>query len=467
MLGNIIENLRNDIIKTTQELIRIPSVYEKSDNKNIPFGKNINSALEYMLNLGNQLGFRTKNVDGYCGYIEFGEGKEIVGIIGHLDVVPEGEDWNYPPFSGKIEDGKIYGRGAIDDKGPIVSSLYAMKAVMDNYKINKRVRLILGLNEENDWECIKYYKKHEEIPTVGFSPDADFPCIYAEKSILSSYITENLKNKKLSIKIKEINCNNNALNVVPKFCSLILEINENEIEIQKLIQSLKKIIEEKKYEIDIYKLSNTELKLTSYGLQAHAAHPDMGINAISRLLTILSSIYKNYNCNLELLNFFGNYINTEYDGKSLGMSCNDETGSLTLNVANLSIENNILRLGMNLRIPVNTPISTIEEKFKTLCSNYNNLNYETYSSENSLYVPKDDKLVTTLCKIFNEETNSNESPIAIGGGTYARAFNNCISFGPNFPGHEDMCHKTDEYIEIDNLLLACKIYARAIIELGK
>lgn len=245
MLGNIIENLRNDIIKTTQELIRIPSVYKKSDNKNIPFGENINSALEYMLNLGNQLGFRTKNVDGYCGYIEFGEGKEIVGIIGHLDVVPEGEDWNYPPFSGKIEDGKIYGRGAIDDKGPIVSSLYAMKAVMDNYKINKRVRLILGLNEENDWECIKYYKKHEEIPTVGFSPDADFPCIYAEKSILSSYITENLKNKKLSIKIKEINCNNNALNVVPKFCSLILEINENEIEIQKLIQSLKKIIEKK------------------------------------------------------------------------------------------------------------------------------------------------------------------------------------------------------------------------------
>ena len=122
---------------------------------------------------------------------------------------------------------------------------------------------------------------------------------------------------------------------------------------------------------------------------------------------------------------------------------------------------------MNLRIPVNTPISTIEEKFKTLCSNYNNLNYETYSSENSLYVPKDDKLVTTLCKIFNEETNSNESPIAIGGGTYARAFNNCISFGPNFPGHEDMCHKTDEYIEIKNLILACKIYAKAIIELGK
>lgn len=467
MLNNIIENLKNDIIRSTQELIKIPSVYEKSNDEKIPFGKNINSALEYMLNLGKQLGFRTKNVDGYCGYIEFGDGNEIVGIIGHLDVVPEGEDWTYPPFSGTIKDGKIYGRGAIDDKGPVIASIYAMKAIMDNYKLNKRVRLILGLNEENDWKCINYYKKHEEPPTIGFSPDADFPCIYAEKSILSSYITENLENQKSFIKIKEINCNNNALNVVPKFCSLILEIDENKIEISELIQLLKKLIKENNYEIDIYKLSNIEIKLTSYGLQAHAAHPDMGINAISRLLTILSLIYKIYNCNLELLDFFGKYINTEYNGKSLGISCTDETGSLTLNVANLSIKNNIFKLGMNLRIPVNTPISFIEDNFKILCSNYNNLNYETHSSENSLYVPKHDKLVTTLCKIFNEETNSNEKPIAIGGGTYARAFNNCISFGPNFPGHEDMCHKTDEYIEIKNLILACKIYAKAIIELGK
>lgn len=338
---------------------------------------------------------------------------------------------------------------------------------MDNYKLNKRVRLILGLNEENDWKCIDYYKSFEELPTIGFSPDADFPCIYAEKSILSLYITENLENQKSFIKIKEINCNNNALNVIPKFCSLILEIDENKIQISELIQLLKKLINENNYEIDIYKLSNTELKLTSYGLQAHSAHPDMGINAISRLFTILHLIYKHYNCNLELLDFFGKYINTEYDGKSLGISCTDETGSLTLNVANFSIENNVSKLGINLRIPVNTSISSIEEKFKKLCNNYSNLHCETYTFSNSLYIPKNDNLVKTLCKIFNEETNSNEKPIAIGGSTYARAFNNCISFGPNFPGQEDMCHKTDEYIEIENLILATKIYAKAIIELGK
>ena len=131
MLEEYIEKNKQEIITKTQQLIQIPSVYERTDNPKQPFGKNINKALEYMLSLGKQLGFRTKNIDGYCGYIEFGEGEELVGIIGHLDVVPAGDNWTYSPFSGTIFDNKIYGRGAIDDKGPVIASLYAMKAVMD------------------------------------------------------------------------------------------------------------------------------------------------------------------------------------------------------------------------------------------------------------------------------------------------------------------------------------------------
>ena len=227
MFEKEVESLKNEIISRTQELIRIPSVHKKSNHPYKPFGENINNALEYMLNLGKSLGFKTKNIDGYCGYIEFGEGKELLGIIGHLDVVPEGENWSYSPYLAIIDDEKIYGRGAIDDKGPVMSSLYAMKIVSDyckenNLKLNKRVRLILGLNEERDWKCIEYYKKHEEAPTIGFSPDSDFPCIYAEKSVLSCNLTSNYsKNQNFSngdIIIESIDCNNNAINVVPKIC---------------------------------------------------------------------------------------------------------------------------------------------------------------------------------------------------------------------------------------------------------
>ena len=466
MIKKFIDNHKDEIIKKTQELIQIPSVYSKSKDKTKPFGESINQALEYVLKLGKDLGFRTKNIDGYCGYIEFGEGEELIGIIGHLDVVPEGEGWTYPPFSATIFDNRIFGRGAIDDKGPVIASLYAMKAVMDNCEVHKRVRLILGLNEENDWKCIKRYKETEESPSIGFSPDADFPCIYAEKSILSSYIYMNLSNfDALPIKIKDIDCNHNALNVVPKFCSVILEINNN-ISMNDFISYIKSFISNYSFEIDIYKISEQEIKLTSHGLQAHAAHPDLGKNAISQLILVLNQIFKYYKSTLPLFEFFDKYIGMEYDGKLSNINFEDESGKLTLNVGQFILEDNSLKIGLNLRIPIHTSADIINETFLKYCRLYSNLTYNVASYQPYLYISKEDPLVKTLCHIFNEETNSNTEPIAIGGGTYARAFNNCVSFGANFPGNKDMCHQTDEFISIDNLILSCKIYARAIIELS-
>ena len=467
MIEKFINENKEKIIKNLQELIQIPSIYSESNNPQYPFGKNINNALEYMLNLGQSLGFKTKNIDGYCGYIEFGESNDLIGIIGHLDVVPEGEDWTYPPFSGTIDNGYIFGRGAIDDKGPVIASLYAMKYIMDTVKIKKRVRLILGLNEENDWKCIEYYKKHEEIPSVGFSPDADFPCIYAEKTVLTQEVkTEISEFKNLDITIKNIDCNNNAINVVPKICSVILNININKIKIENFISNLKSIIEDNNFEIDIYKIDDEEIKLTSYGVSAHAAHPDLGTNSISRLIIVLDKIFKIYGYTIDLFDFFTTYIGVEFDGKSLGINFEDESGNLTLNVGYFGIENNFMKIKMNLRIPVHTDITKIGASFIKNTSKYINLDFDTLNYIPALYINSDSKLVQTLCNIFNEETNSNYNPISIGGATFARAFPNCISFGANFPGDKDMCHQTDEFISIDKLLLTCKIYSKAILALS-
>ena len=468
MFDKYIENLKDEMIKETQKLIQIPSVLSKSNNPSHPFGENVNKALEYTLDLGKRLGFKTKNIDGYCGYIEFGEGAELIGIVGHLDVVPEGENWTYPPFSGTIVNNKIFGRGAIDDKGPVISSLYAMKTIMYNCKINKRVRLILGLNEENNWKCINYYKEHEEIPNIGFSPDADFPCIYAEKSILTSYLKMDYfdySNK--NIIITNIDCNNNALNVVPKICSVALKINPNAIIINEFIENIKSVITKHHFEIDIYKIDNENLKLTSHGVQAHSAHPDLGINAISRLIIVLDEIFKIYNIKIELFDFFNKYINTQYYGQNLKIDFEDESGKLTLNVGSFSLENSVLKIGMNLRVPINTPIVDVGNSFLKALSEYINVDFDTTHYLPHLDIPKDNYLVKTLCQIYNEETNSNLEPIAIGGATFARAFDNCISFGANLPGQKDMCHQTDEFISIDNLMLSCKIYAKAIYELSK
>lgn len=468
MIEQYIKNHKNEIIQKVQELIQIPSVISSSNNPQHPFGDSINDALEYMLKLGKHLGFRTKNIDGYCGYIEFGEGKELIGIIGHLDVVPEGEDWKFPPFSGTISNDKIYGRGAIDDKGPVISSLYAMKAVMDTCQIHKRVRLILGLNEENDWKCIDYYKTHEEAPTIGFSPDADFPCIHSEKAILTGYLKMDYSaflNK--DIVIKEINTYGNAINVVPKICSVILKINSQKIMMHDFIENLKNIITKTDFEIDIYKIDDEEIKLTSYGVPSHAAHPDLGINAISRLIIVLSKIFDLYKIKIELFDFFTTHINTQYNGENLGIDFEDNSGRLTLNVGDFYFKNNMLQIGLNLRIPVTMNMLDIGNSFIQHTNSYSNIDFDTISYKPALYISKENKLVKTLCDIYNKETNSNLEPIAIGGATYARAFDHCISFGANFPGDQDMCHQTNEFIAIDKLLLSCKIYAKAILALDE
>lgn len=461
---------QEELIKNLQELIRIPSVYSESTNSNEPFGENTVKALNCILNLGEKLGFRTKNINNYCGYIEFGSGDELIGIIGHLDVVPEGENWTYPPFEGTIVDNKIYGRGSIDDKGPAIASLYAMKAVMDycnenSITLNKRVRLILGLNEERDWKCIEYYKEHEEIPSIGFSPDADFPCIYAEKGLISPFLQmdySTYENK--DIVLINIDCNNNPLNVVPKYCSCNLFI-KNRIKITEVINFIKDFVSKNNFDINTEIISDNKLKLVSNGVQAHAAHPDLGINAISRLIILLDKLFKNYNITIPIFDLFTQYIGLDIHGEKLNINFPDESGELTLNVGQFGFERNDLKIGFNLRVPINTKFELIEKIFSSVCKEFDNTYCEFTGKKAPLYVSKDSYLVKTLCKIYNESTNSNAEPIAIGGATYARAFDNFVSFGANLPGQKDMCHQTDEFISIDNLMLACDIYAKAILHI--
>ena len=466
MLEKYIDNFKNEIIEETCKIINIPSVSEETGNPNMPFGEGAKKALEYTLELGKKLGFRTKNIDGYCGYIEFGEGEKLVGIIGHLDVVPSGDGWETPPFNATIKDNKIYGRGAIDDKGPVISSLYAMKAVKDNLHINARVRLILGINEEKDWKCIEHYKQVEESPTVSFSPDANFPCIYAEKWITTAYLKEDYsKYSNSPIVINEIDCNNNAINVVPKFCKATLSVDTSKISISDVTEFIDSEIANLNFDIQ-YNVTNNSIELISSGVQAHAAHPELGTNAISRMIILLSRIFKKFNCPISFLDFFENHINTEFDGKSLNINIEDESGALTLNVGSFELKNNDLNLGINLRIPVTAQSQEITDIIFNTAKKYS-LDGIVSRVQEPLYIPKDNELVQTLCKIFNEMNNSNYEPIAIGGGTYARAFDNCISFGANFPGDTDMCHQANEFIDIYKLILSCKIYARAIYELSK
>lgn len=458
MFKEYIDSQKENIIQDLKIMIKIPSKLKGYDNPEYPFGKNIDDALNTFLDLGKKMGFKTKNIDKYCGYIEFGEGKELVGIIGHLDVVPEGEGWTYPPFDLTIDEDKIYGRGTIDDKGPMIAALYAMKAVSEKIKINKRVRLIIGLNEESQWRCINYYKEHEESPTIGFSPDADFPCIYAEKALLTA-ATECAYIKNSKIEIEEFDCKNNRENVVPKYCSVKIKVDsEYEDDIKKILLS--------KMENDIsFTKVNNEFYIQCHGIQAHAAHPELGINAVSKMIMLLNEIFNRFGIEERTIKTLASKIQNEYNGSSLGIKYEDkELGDLTLNLASIELKDSNIKTVMNLRIPGSIELKKIK---MTMENELNTLNVKFNSEKPALYIPKENELVQKLCNIYNTYTGKNEEPLAIGGATFARAFDNCVSFGAMMPGEPDMCHQVDEYISIKNLIDSCNMYALAIYELTK
>ena len=445
MIKENVLKIKDDMIQEIINLVRYESVSIKSDNKEKPFGEECKKALEHILELGKKLGFNTKNVDGYCGYIEFGEGKELLGIIGHLDVVPATKEdgWTKDPYQAEIINNKLYGRGTSDDKGPVISCLYAMKIANSLKQLNKRVRLIIGLNEEQDWECIERYKQTEELPTISFSPDANFPCIYAEKGIITLTIENDFN---LDDEILEFTTGNNAINVVPKTAHIIIKTNNPN-----------KFVEEK--DIIVEKIEDT-IKITATGISSHAAFPTLGDNAATKLLKYINKIYKNkFLTKLEELDFY-NLENPLYLG---GDSLTDESGTLTSNIGIINYENNKLIIKTNLRVPIKTSFAEL----KNICNrSIDSIKYYFEGENEGLYVSKDSYLVKTLTRIFNETTNMNEEAIAIGGGTYARAFNNCVSFGMTFPNEEELCHQVNENIDIDNLLLATEIYTKAIIELA-
>ncbi|GAV21730.1 dipeptidase PepV [Carboxydothermus pertinax] len=463
-LDSYIENLKEDIVRTTQEWIKIKSV-EGKKKPGMPFGEGVNEALLKALDDSAKMGFATKNVDGYAGYAEYGQGNELVGILVHLDVVPEGDGWSYDPYGGVIVNNRIYGRGTIDNKGPAVACLYALKAIKDlNLPISKRVRIIYGLNEESGWACMDYYREHEEIPQLGFAPDAEFPIIHAEKGILTL---------KLAREFSEVNPGSIALktlkgglraNMVPDFAVAVLEGDKTSL--TNVIESLNKFKEEKGFRME-GEIEDNILTIKSFGISAHGSLPEKGQNAITRLINFLVSLPLPQDDLFRFLKFLDTKIGLTYNGENIGLNLKDSvSGNLTLNLGVLELNEKGAFAAINIRYPVTYKkedlLKILEEQISGT-----GIYLKDISDMAPLYVPEDHFLVQKLKKVYEEKTGEPARLIAIGGGTYARAIPNAVAFGPLFPGMEELAHQKDEYIDIDHLIQITKIYAAAIYELIK
>ena len=461
VLDNILEDYAEEMQIDLLNLLAYNSVNSEAE-EDAPFGIKINEALNYVLNISAKMGLKAKNYHGYVGIVDYGEKSDpadMIGILSHIDIVPFGEGWIHDP-SGEIKDGIIYGRGTTDDKGPMIACLYAMKALKESQlPLGKTIRHIIGTDEETGFRGISEYLSHNQPPSEGFTPDAEFPLIYAEKGIAHFGLIYGLQGH--SMPLFEIK-GGSAQNIIPNCAEATISVELINYDICK--KAFDSFTQKDNLSLII---ENNLLRIKATGKAAHASTPEKGLNAIDLLLEFITQLSLNKDQRIDLIRTIYQMVGKDMDGSGLGIKSKDEFGELTMALTMIDVSSKQASFSLDVRFPVTTKgeelKARINEKIKL-----HGLEINEWHAKDSLYVPLDNPLIKKLMKVYQEITGDKESlPLAIGGGTYARVMNNFVGFGPNFPGRPSLCHQAEESLSADDLLLLSKIYAHALYDLAK
>ena len=414
-------------VEKTLELLSVNSV-QNTPCANSPFGEGVAKCLRFVEDWAKAEGFKTF-CNGYYTWAEIGDG-DLFGILGHVDTVPFEGDWSANPL-GEIKDGKIYGRGVLDDKGPMMLALYAVISLLKEGKIPKRrIRFIFGGNEESGWKCIDKYLEKEEIPKEGISPDGDFPVINLEKGVVN---IETLFKKPKSL----ISFTGGVrANIVIDECSAVV----NEV-LPKMSES----------DFSSF-VKNGKTYINAFGKPAHGSTPQKGDNAAWKILKFLKENSKeNYEGLKRAI--------CHTDGSGINIKSSDEiSGALTANAGIVNVKGDMLSVVFDIRYP--------------LCENTESINNKIAQTENVTgtkilhfhkphFVEKDSSLICNLLNAYNKVTGENAEPISIGGATYARAIPQGVAFGPIFPDMESTIHQKNEYVSLSDFRKIYDIYYEA------
>ena len=452
-------NHKEDLLKDLFELLSVRSILGTDITEETPFGSGPREALDLILSFGKRDGYKTKLVENKAGHIEVGQGEELFGILGHVDVVPVVEaDWTSHPFKPEIRDGKIFARGSLDDKGPTMAAYYAVK-LLDKLgvKWNKRVRVIVGSDEETGFRCVEAYFKHEEQPASGFTPDAMFPLVYAEKARATfdhklKFVDED---GQYNYKLVKFN-GGQVLNMVVASAKAELEGEASDIK-----EKFENFLAQEKLEGEV-EVGNT-IKLTLKGKAAHGSTPQYGINGATKLAEFLSTLGLDNN-GKNFVDYIVEKLANDPFGEKLGINySDDEMGEATYNygILEYDLERKIGLVSTDCRHPKKFDLVDRLNGIKV-----DNIDIEVTSTKEAHYVPKDDELVTTLMDVYRKHTGDTKNDaFVLGGGTYARCLKKGVAFGLLFPDKEDTMHQANEYLEVEDLLLATAIYAEGIYKL--
>ena len=443
---------KDEIIDFLSRLIAVPSVRGEA-SKGAPYGEDCKRALEVALEEGRKLGFTVKNIENKVGYIEYGEGEEYAAAVVHSDIVPAGDGWSSDPFTAEIRDGKLYGRGACDDKGPLAAALYGMLAIKELGIKGRKFRLIVGSDEEcgmSDMEC---YNANEPLPKFAFSPDSAYPIYNREMGIMNTVME--LDNS--DGVVERFDCGI-AFNVVPSVAKATVMADN--------FTELKALADNEfggEYPITVEK-DGDKIIVTATGKSAHASVSNEGFNAGLNLCRLLRKCYGK--AAGKAINFIADTFELDTDGLHAGIACSDEeSGPLHMNVGKIYGDKTIT-VGIDCRCPISVDYNDIFAILKEKAESAG-FTASLHHAMAPLYVPADAPLISVLSKAYEEATGEKAKLCLTGGGTYSRAFPNvCVSFGMEFEGGENCCyHQADEHILLDEFWRHTYICACAIKEM--
>ena len=434
-------------LENLAQWIQIPSVLDNaSAKKDAPFGLEVQKALQFIGKIAEKDGFAVDYCDGYCTEISFGQGPRTIGVYAHADVVPATGPWTYPEFGGKIADGKMFGRGTSDDKGPAMSAYYAIKALKDHNLINNyRIVLVIGGNEENGSRCLDYYFHILKKPYAdfGFTPDGNFPLIYGEKGMSNFTLEGDFDFGP----IQEIHAGLAGNLVIDQATAQV-----------KFDDQLPIALKNSGYRYQIQQ-NDAMAEITIYGKSAHGSVPHLGDNAGLKLLSFLGEYYHLYPLT-KLARLF-----TDTTGQELGVFKDSPLlHQTTLNVGIITYRDQHFTFLVNFRYPEilkpTAALIKIQEEshpFQVLLK----------SEAPYLLFDPQSSFIQTLLAVYQQETGDFEHlPETIGGGTYAKEAKNTVAFGSAFPGRNDLIHSPDEHIYLIDFSRSMAIYAHAIHDLG-
>jgi len=454
------------LLTDLKEMLAIKSVRDDAAATELaPLGPGPAEALEKFIAFAKRDGFRTGMYKNLVAYAELGpeDAEESVAVIGHLDVMPAGDGWTKDPWVPTIEDGRLYARGASDDKGPTFAAYYAMKMLKDmEVPLKRKITFVVGIDEESDWTGMDDFFAEYGEPTMGFSPDAEFPIINGEKgnvSVVTRFGGENGSgNALLSFEAGE------RPNMVPGTAVAVVKTSDADA----MISAMKAYLAEETRVTGEATKSGDEVTFKFFGLQVHGAKPETGLNAGTFLANFLQT--QDFGADAAgFLALLGDKLHDDTLAEKIGAATHDELmGDLSMNVG-------IQRftagkdgfIDANFRYPQNTTAEEIADHLKaSLPAGFKaEVKIEGHAMVPH-YVPGDDPLVETLLRVYREQTGLPAGELVIGGGTFGRLLKRGVAFGAMFEGVPDTMHQADEFYPVADLTRSMAIFAQSMNELA-